>query len=137
MQHHLRHAARLEYLNGRVIPGPLGSASTRRGTCRFTAAQSSTVGRRSPAECAIAGRCSSRFVDPPKAAWITMAFASDSGRQHIAHREPGLHHPHHGRAAAPRHIRPDRVARGRKRRVRQRHPERLADHLRVAAVPRN
>ena len=56
--------------------GPFGSASTSRGTRRLTSAQSSTVGRRKPAENATAGRCITRFVDPPKAACTTMAFFS-------------------------------------------------------------
>ncbi len=48
--------------------GPLGRASTRRGTWRLTSAQSAAVGRFNPAAKAMAGRCSSRFVEPPKAA---------------------------------------------------------------------
>ena len=55
------------------IRGPLGSASTRRGTCALIRAQSSTVGRRKPAENAIAGKCRIKFVDPPKAACVTIA----------------------------------------------------------------
>ena len=35
--------------------------------------QSARSGRRSPAQCAIAGICSSRFVDPPNAACVTIA----------------------------------------------------------------
>ena len=60
--------------------GPLGRTSTRRGTWRLTAIQSSTVGRRRPAEWAMAGMCNSRFVEPPNAAW------TDHG---IAHRGVG------------------------------------------------
>ena len=61
--------------NARTVGcGPLGSVSTRRGTRRFTAIQSSTVGRRSPAAWAMAGRCNSRFVEPPNAACTTIAF---------------------------------------------------------------
>src|SRR5438034_5423047 len=37
-------------------------ASTRRGVARLTRLQSSTVGGRSPAACAIAGMCSTRLV---------------------------------------------------------------------------
>ena len=55
--------------------GPLGSASTSRGTVRLMRSQSSNVGRRRPAACAIAGTCNSRLVDPPTAAWTTIAFS--------------------------------------------------------------
>lgn len=57
--------------------GPFGSTLTRRGTIRFTRFQSSTVGTFSPAAWAMAGRCSSRFVEPPKAACSTIAFWID------------------------------------------------------------
>jgi len=63
--------------NARTVGcGPLGSVSTRRGTRRFTRIQSSTVGRRKPAAWAMAGRCSSRFVEPPNAACTTIALAT-------------------------------------------------------------
>ena len=58
--------------------GPLGSASTRRGTWRFTCVQSATVGRGRPAAWAMAGRWSSRFVEPPMAACTTMAFWTEA-----------------------------------------------------------
>ena len=53
--------------------GPLGRASTRRGVARFIAVQSATVGRRSLAAWAMAGMWRRRLVEPPKAAWRTMA----------------------------------------------------------------
>ncbi len=56
--------------------GPLGSASTSRGVLRLTRAQSWTVGIGRPAACATAGRCSSRLVEPPNAAYTTMALCS-------------------------------------------------------------
>jgi hypothetical protein len=56
-----------------VVCGPFGSASTRRGTRRFTPIHSSIVGGSSPAACATAGRCSRRFVEPPKAACTAIA----------------------------------------------------------------
>ena len=59
--------------------GPFGSASTRRGVARFTRLQSDTVGRASPAACAMAGMCSSRFVDPPNAACTSIAFSMACG----------------------------------------------------------
>ena len=60
--------------NARTVGcGPFGSVSTRRGTRRLTSIQSSTVGRRSPAACAMAGMCSSRLVEPPKAACTAIA----------------------------------------------------------------
>ena len=58
--------------------GPLGSTSTRRGTERLMRVQSSTVGRRKPMACAIAGTCSTRFVEPPKAACVTIALCTAS-----------------------------------------------------------
>ena len=54
--------------------GPFGRTSTIRGTRRFTSIQSSTVGRLSPAACAMAVRCRSRLVEPPNAAWTVIAF---------------------------------------------------------------
>ena len=54
--------------------GPFGSASTSRGVARFTSCQSATTGLRRPAAWAMAGMCSSRFVDPPNAACTTIAF---------------------------------------------------------------
>ena len=73
VQHHLGHAAGQEDAHRRVMRGPFGRTSTSRGTRRLTSFQSSTVGRRSPAAWAMAGMCSSRFVEPPKAAWTTIA----------------------------------------------------------------
>ena len=58
------------------LRGPLGSASTRRGTRRLTWAQSAAVGRPRPAAWAMAARCRIRLVDPPKAACVTIAFRS-------------------------------------------------------------
>ena len=58
--------------------GPLGSASTRRGTRRLMAVQSAAVGRRRPAACATAGRCRIRLVEPPKAACTTMALRTEA-----------------------------------------------------------
>ena len=56
--------------------GPFGSASTRRGVARLIRFQSSTEGSFKPAAEAIAGMCSSRFVEPPKAACTSMAFST-------------------------------------------------------------
>ena len=55
--------------------GPLGSTSTIRGVSLLTRFQSSTPMRLRPAACAMAGVCSSRFVEPPHAACTTMAFS--------------------------------------------------------------
>ena len=55
--------------------GPFGSASTRRGVARLIRIQSSTAGGFSPAAAAIAGMCSRRFVEPPNAAWTSIAFS--------------------------------------------------------------
>ena len=56
--------------------GPFGSASTSRGVARLIRIQSSTVGGFSPAAAAIAGMCSSRFVEPPNAACTSIAFST-------------------------------------------------------------
>ena len=48
--------------------GPFGSASTRRGVARLIRIQSSTARRLQSGGGAIAGMCSSRFVEPPNAA---------------------------------------------------------------------
>ena len=47
--------------------------STMRGTLRLIRSQSSTVGMRKPAACAMAGTCRTRLVEPPTAACATMA----------------------------------------------------------------
>ena len=87
--------------------GPFGSASTRRGTWRLTAIQSSTVGRRSPAACAMAGTCSSRFVDPPNAACTAMALpiaaSVSTSRDDAPERRSGA--PRRAPIAAPRRAR--------------------------------
>ena len=75
MQHDFRHAARHEDLHGRMIARAVGQRIDQPRHLRFTSAQSSTVGRRSPAACAIAGMCRMRFVEPPNAACTTMRIA--------------------------------------------------------------
>ena len=68
--------------NTRIVTcptGPFGSTSTRRGVLAFTSIQSSAAGRGSPAAWAMAGTCSSRLVDPPKAAWTTIALRRAAG----------------------------------------------------------
>ena len=50
--------------------------------------------------------------------------------QDAAHGQAGGFHCQDGARRAARHIGPDRVSRGSQRGVRQRHPERFADHLR-------
>ena len=47
-----------------------------RGTSSFTRRQSSTFMRRRPAAWAMAGVWRSRFVEPPHAAWTTIAFSN-------------------------------------------------------------
>ena len=122
--------------------GPLGRTLTSRGTSRLTACQSSAVGRRSPAVKAMAGMCSSRFVEPPKAAWTHMALriaASVRIWRGVIPRGEDDERP--GRAAG--HVAPDRLARGHECRMRQGHPQGLDHNLRsgcraqeLAAAPR-
>ena len=66
------------------LRGPFGSASTRRGTLPVDLGPVAGGGPRSPAAWAIAGTCSSRFVDPPNAACVTIAFRSDASVQDVA-----------------------------------------------------
>ncbi len=73
-EHHLRHASCKKHLHRREILRPIRQRVHKPRNLRFTSAQSSTVGRFNPAENATAGRCSSRFVDPPNAACSTIAF---------------------------------------------------------------
>ena len=72
-------------------PGPFGRASTSRGAARFTCCQSSTVGRAMPAAWAIAGMWIRRFVEPPNAAWASIAFSSAAGVSTSARVRPSLH----------------------------------------------
>ena len=130
VQHHLRHAAGQEDPHRGMRHGPFGRTLTRRGTRRLTAIQSSTVGRGSPAACAIAGMCSSRLVEPPKAACSAIALLEAGRGQDVAHGPPRLGQGDERAGRAPGHVEPDRLARGRERRVRQGQAQRLADHLR-------
>jgi hypothetical protein len=127
VQHHLRHAARHKHSTVAKPRGPLGSTSTRRGAARLARIQSSTVGQGSPAAWAMAGRCSSRLVDPPKAACRTSAFSSAAGVRISASA---------GQAALAQHasaergqLQPDRLARRGQRAVRQGHAQRFGHHL--------
>ena len=64
---------------------PNAAASTSRGARRLTCAQSAAVGPRRPAACAMAARCRIRLVDPPKAAWVTMALCERGFGDDVAH----------------------------------------------------
>ena len=110
--------------------GPLGRASTMRGTRRLTSVQSRAVGRRRPAACAIAGTCRMRFVDPPNAACVTIALWIDASVRMSFIVMPRALESHQCPGGSARHVQPDRVARRRERGVAERHAERLADHLR-------
>ena len=46
---------------------------------RLILIQSSTAGALNPAACAIAGMCNNRLVEPPNAAWKTIAFSMLAG----------------------------------------------------------
>ena len=92
------------------LRGPLGSASTSRGTCRFTSVQSAAVGRCNPAAWAMAGMCNSRFVEPPKAACTTMALRMAAWRQDILSADTQLMQAQNGAARAARGVEPDGLA---------------------------
>ena len=130
MQHHFRHAAGEKYLTVAKPRGPLGSASTRRGTSRFTCSQSARVGRRNPAEKAMAGRCRSKFVDPPKAACSTMALRTAPSVS--TSRTPSFKfmQPEDCTCGALCRVEPDGLAGGCERGMRQGQSQRLADDLR-------
>ena len=64
-----------------VTSGAYVGTSTGRGVFRLTSAQSSTLGRGSPAAKAMAGTWSRRLVEPPKAAWTVMAFRTEAGER--------------------------------------------------------
>ena len=136
MQHHLGHAAREEDAHGRVVARGR-SAARRRGAARarLTPLQSSTVGPRSPAAWAIAGMCSSRFVEPPNAAWTSHRVVDRRGGEDVASVRPSAPLASAPRARRPpRHVEPDRLARRRERGVRQRSAR--APRRRPARSPR-
>ena len=110
--------------------GPFGSASTRRGTRRLMAVQSLASGRRNPAACATAGRWRIRFVEPPKAACVTIALCSARVGQDVPHPYAACFQRHQRASGTASHVEPDRMAGGRERRVPERHPQRFADDLR-------
>ena len=110
--------------------GPFGSASTSRGVARLILRQSSTVGRRSPVAWAIAGMWSRRFVDPPKAAWTTIAFSIALSVRTAASVRPSVPLVVDGSGGAAGDVEPDRLPRRGERGVRNREPEGLGDDLR-------
>ena len=79
--------------------------------------------------------CSSRFVDPPNAAWSSIAFSIACCVRIVDERNPLLDEPHERAGRAARHVEPDRLAGRAERAVRQRHPERLGHHLRRRRGP--
>ena len=101
------------------LTGPLGRASTRRGTARFTARQSSTVGRGRPAACAIGGNVDQEVGRAAERGVHEHGVLERVRRQHVGERAavaPLLVH-----APAPcrrRDVQPDRLPRRRERRVR-------------------
>ena len=116
--------------------GPFGSASTSRGVARLTRSQSSTVGGRSPAACAMAGTCSRRLVEPPNAACSSIAFSIARGVRMAASAVPcAASRDQRVRPNGRASVQPDRLARRRERAVRQRDPKRLGHHLRGGGRP--
>ena len=110
--------------------GPFGRTSTRRGTARFTRCQSATVGTGNPAACAIAGRWRTRFVEPPKAAWTSMAFSTASAVRMRRVGRPSAAEPQQRERGAAGHVEPHRLAGRGERAVGKRQAQRLGHHLR-------
>ena len=135
VQQDLGHPAREEDAHGRVVRGPFGRTSTRRGTARFTRCQSATVGTRRPAAWAIAGRWRTRFVEPPQAAWTSIAFDRRLGQDAALGR--AARRAAQRKRRAPGGVEPDGLAGGARAQWGRARPSASATTCAVAAVPRN
>jgi hypothetical protein len=113
----------------------LGKTSTSRGVARLTAIQSWTVGRGSPAAWAIAGMCSSRFVEPPKGRVHRHGVAQTGGREHVARGSAGSFEIDERARGSLGDFPPDRLPARRERAVRERKTEGLGDNLRRCRSP--
>jgi hypothetical protein len=73
MEHHLRNAAGEEHLDGRVVAGAVGKCVDE---TRHAAADLGPVAGGRPRACGVGDRrnVEGRFVDPPNAACVTIAF---------------------------------------------------------------
>jgi hypothetical protein len=109
--------------------GPFGDASTRRGTFRLTVVQSSIEGRFKPALNAMAGKCSRRFVDPPKGGMYGQRIADSTLAEDVAQANAALLEVHKRPRGVAGQFQPDFLSGGRERRVRQREAERFSDRL--------
>ena len=78
----------------------------------------------------MAGRCSRRFVDPPKAAWTTIALCTEAWVSTSRGAEVKLVEAQDGPRGSPRRVEPDGLAGWSERRVRQGKSKRLGDNLR-------
>ncbi len=109
--------------------GPLGRASTRRGTWRFTAAQSSTVGLPQAGGVGDGGHVDEQVGGAAECRVSHHRVADRSIGEKAAHDEAAALEIENGAGGAAGHVEPDGVSRGRQRRVRERHSEGLADNL--------
>ena len=78
VEHDFGESSGEEDLDGGEVARAVGERVDQAGTWRLMCAQSAATGRLSPAAWAMAGRCRRRLVDPPKAAWTTMAFSTEA-----------------------------------------------------------
>ena len=78
VEHDFGHAAGEEDLHGGEVARAVGQGVDQARDWRLMWVQSSAVGRCSPAAWAMAGMCSRRLVEPPKAAWTTMALSMEA-----------------------------------------------------------
>ena len=86
--------------------------------------------RAAPAACAMAGMCSSRFVEPPNAACTTMALRIAASVRMSRVVRPRDHALARRAGRSARHVAPDRLPRRRERAVRHGEAQRLGDDLR-------
>ncbi len=95
--------------------GRSAATSTSRGAARLTRSSRRRSGARRPAAWAIAGRWSRRLVEPPNAAWTSIAFSTAASVRMSRSGEPARLEATQRARRAPGHVEPDRLARRRQR----------------------
>ena len=90
MQHDFRDSAGEEDLHGREIPWAVGQGIDQPWYLAVDVGPVGAVGRWRPAAWAIAGMCSRRLVEPPKAAWSDHGVANGCVCQDIARTQAEL-----------------------------------------------
>ena len=112
------------------LRGPLGSASTRRGTRRLMSAQSAAVGRREAGCVGDGGQVQDQVGGAAEGRVRHHGVAQRGFGDDVAHRDSARFEFQRGAGGAARHVEPDRLAGRRQRAVRERHAQRFAHHLR-------